>query len=66
MKEVSKIFINDELALIPTSDHTLTLLDILNDFMNKTAFGTEYPENDKAYSRLPKNESNKLIQRRML
>lgn len=65
-KEVSKTFINEETALVPTSPHTLTLLDILNDFMNKTSFGIEYPENDTSYSKLPINEANKLTHKRML
>ena len=29
--------------------HSVTLLDVLNDYMNKqTTFGSEYPESDKS------------------
>lgn len=65
-KEVSKTFLNDETALVPTSPHTLTLLDILNNFMKKTSFSTDYPDNDTSYSKLPIHEANKLTHKRML
>ena len=43
IKEASKTFIAEDLTLVPISNYTLTLQDILDNFMSRTSFGTEYP-----------------------
>lgn len=41
-------------------------MDILNDYMNKqTSYSSEYPESDKNFLKLPKNEINKSINKHM-
>jgi phosphatidylinositol kinase/protein kinase (PI-3 family) len=66
MQEVKKVFVSEEVCLVPTSPHTITLLDILNDHMdNKTNYPEGYFDNDKNYQKLPRHEVTRMINKRM-
>lgn len=54
------------MALLRSSKYALSLNDILNNYLNnETSYTSEYPENDRTFLKLPKNEINKSINKHM-
>ena len=55
IQEMQKIYLKDDIIFMKSSKWSLTMLDVLNDYMSrKTSFSPDYPESDKLFFRLPK------------
>lgn len=63
---MQKLSLKDDIMFMKSSKWSLTLLDTLNDYIDKkTTFSADYPESDKLFFKLPKTEINKCINKRM-
>jgi hypothetical protein len=45
--ELKKIYLREDLIILKSNKYSLSLLDILNNYLKTTSYSPEYPESDK-------------------